>query len=369
MSCASPVRNQPSTSPESGGAGVRRFLKNNWPYAIMLIFIIVVSASIFMAGKKEKLDEEKKEEPYRIELMDEEVFRERQQKIEKLYYDNLPLYLVLIAVNLSIFLLFFGGICLNILAVYKWKKKETLIKKTISESPVRWDILDVIKFAIIFYSFAYLFMIGESKLVRIFPGLNNTNFMFIFNATIMDIAGILFVLNFVIWIYGQNLEAIGITIKNFFKNVFYGIAGYVAVVPILVVTLVLTAIVLNLFKYRPPVQPIVDMLMKEKEVPILVYSSIFAAVAGPIMEEIFFRGFMYNAFKKRIGIFWGILFTSSVFSLLHAHLVGFLPILILGIVLTYLYEKTGSLVPSMTVHILHNLASLLMVFVIKTLRF
>jgi uncharacterized protein len=83
------------------------------------------------------------------------------------------------------------------------------------------------------------------------------------------------------------------------------------------------------------------------------------------MEEIFFRGFMYNAFKKRMGVFWGIAITAVVFSLLHAHWVGFIPILILGVLLTYLYEKTGSLVPSMTVHILHNLASVFMVFIIK----
>jgi membrane protease YdiL (CAAX protease family) len=43
--------------------------------------------------------------------------------------------------------------------------------------------------------------------------------------------------------------------------------------------------------------------------------------------------------------------------------------MILGILLAYLYEKTGSLVPSITVHITHNLASLFMVFLVKALNF
>ncbi len=348
---------------------IGRFLKTNWPYVFMLCFVVFISLLLFMAQKQGKPIKDELGQPYRIELIDAAKFKESQKAIEAVYHRNPPLYLFLMAVNFFMVLVFFGSILLDGLLIYKWKKGKTFIKRTLEGSYIRWDFLDVIKFTIMFYAFAYVFMLSEAALLQKFPLLDNKNFRFIFNATVIDIVGIIFVLNFVKFIYRQRLSAIGITLKNFFKNVFYGIAGYLAIIPILFITMMITAVIITIFKYRPPVQPIVDILLKEQKIPLLIYSSLFAAIAGPIMEEIFFRGFMYNAIKKHIGVFWGIIITSSVFSFLHAHVVGFMPIMILGILLAYLYEKTGSLVPSITVHITHNLASLFMVFLVKALNF
>jgi len=346
-----------------------KFLKNNWPYFIMLAFVAFLSISIFTSEKEDAPQKEDTYEPSKMEMMDKASFQKRQDKIEILFHENLPVYFLLMALNLSIFLVFFGGIFLNILLIYKWKKRTNLLKRTIEHKPIRWGIFDVVKFAIMFYAFGYIFMILQSELAQKITIFNDRNFRFIFSATVMDIAGIVFVLNFVRFVYRENLTAIGLTVKNFFRNVLYGIGGYIAAVPLLILTLAVTAVIIATFKLKPPVQPIVDVLMKEDNVPVLIYSSLFASIAGPIMEEIFFRGFMYNACKKRMNVFWSIMITASIFSLLHAHVVGFLPILILGILLAYLYEKTGSLIPSMTVHIIHNLVSLAMVFLVKGFNF
>jgi len=77
---------------------------------------------------------------------------------------------------------------------------------------------------------------------------------------------------------------------------------------------------------------------------------------------------MYPALKKKIGITASIVCTSCIFGILHAHMVGFLPIVLLGILLAYLYEKTGSLVPSIFVHITHNVGMLVLVFVVKAIE-
>lgn len=345
-----------------------RFLRLNWPYIIMLGFVLFVGLLVFMSREQGRPMEDV-EKPYKMELLDAEQFKERQKAVEDLYYNNPPLYLFLFAFNLFILFIFVLGIVILGYLIVKWKRKEPFISRTLEQEHVKWDFRDVIKFAIMFYAFAYTFMLIQAALLERFPYLENRNFRLIFNTTIMDTAGIVFVLNFVIFIYRQHISSIGITLKNFIKNVFYGIAGYIAVIPLLVITMIITAVIISLLKYKPPVQPIVDVLLSEKKVPLLVYSSLFAAIAGPIMEEIFFRGFMYNAVKKHVGIFWSIILTASIFSFLHAHVVGFMPILILGILLTYLYEKTGSLIPSITVHIIHNLSSLLMVFLVKALNF
>ena len=133
---------------------------------------------------------------------------------------------------------------------------------------------------------------------------------------------------------------------------------------------VIIYILLNLLKIKPPPQPIVGLFLAEKNMTLILVSSAIAAVFGPVVEEIFFRGVMYNAVKRKLGVFWGIVITSVLFSVLHTHapqyfLAGFLPIAILGAVLAYLYEKTGSLIPSITLHVLNNVGSIFMVFLFK----
>jgi len=348
---------------------IAKFLRANWPYIFMLLFVLLVSVLLHIDKQTHRPDELKKKEGYKIELFDTKKIQERQEKIENLLFTNPPLYLFLAALNLFILFLFFVGLYLDGLLIYRWRKKQNIIKRTLRPEIIKWDFIDVIRVCIMFYAFAYLFLLFESFLLRKLPSLDNRNFRIIFNTTVMDIAGIVFVLNFVMLIYHQHLATIGVSFKNFFRNVFYGICGYVAIIPILFLTMILTLIILNLFKLTPPVQPIVDLLMKEERIHMLVYSSLFAAIAGPIMEEVFFRGFMYNALKKHIGILWSCLITALIFSFLHAHLVGIVPIMILGILLAYLYEKTGSLVSSVTVHITHNLASLGIVFLMKGMKF
>jgi membrane protease YdiL (CAAX protease family) len=58
-----------------------------------------------------------------------------------------------------------------------------------------------------------------------------------------------------------------------------------------------------------------------------------------------------------------------VFAALHSNVVGFLPIMVIGITLTYLYERTGTLVSSITLHIIHNLNMVFLVFMVKQARF
>jgi membrane protease YdiL (CAAX protease family) len=43
----------------------------------------------------------------------------------------------------------------------------------------------------------------------------------------------------------------------------------------------------------------------------------FAITLGPLMEELFFRGFLYPVVARRLGAFWGILLTALPFGLMH----------------------------------------------------
>ena len=107
--------------------------------------------------------------------------------------------------------------------------------------------------------------------------------------------------------------------------------------------------------------------MEEERSKVLLFLTIFVSVFGPIVEEMFFRGFVYPAIKKRLGVLTAALLSAAIFSLLHSNIVGFLPIMALGVLLAYLYETTGSLVSSITVHIIHNSIIVSFILFIKEL--
>jgi len=296
---------------------------------------------------------------------DGEEVRARQEKLEKLASKNPKLYFFLAALNLTLVFIVFTGILLDGYFVSRWLRKKPIGIKVIEQEPPRWTIGDVVRVALIFLFWGYVFVILQGFVLRYFPLLRNENFHMVFNTAVVNIVGISVILHFVGKKHSQNVAALGLTSRKMTASIAYAAIGYMTLIPIIVVIMTVTFLVTRIFEYRPPVQPIVQAFIEEKQTSVLWASTLFAAVCGPVAEEIFFRGFMYPAVKKRFGMFWGMVGTSAIFSGLHAHVVGFAPIMALGILLVYLREKTGSLVPSIAVHVMHNLGMVMLVFLMR----
>jgi membrane protease YdiL (CAAX protease family) len=93
-------------------------------------------------------------------------------------------------------------------------------------------------------------------------------------------------------------------------------------------------------------------------VPIQILLIVFAA---PISEEICFRGMLYGGLRERLPRFGAALLAGLIFGGLHA-LTGVTavpPLIAFGFVLALLYEKTGSIVPCIVLHMLNNSVALL----------
>jgi membrane protease YdiL (CAAX protease family) len=106
---------------------------------------------------------------------------------------------------------------------------------------------------------------------------------------------------------------------------------------------------------RTPVFRLLREVRAPADVTLLVA---LVAFVVPIGEEIFFRGLAYGALRRALGRHTAVLASAVFFAAAHVQPVEFLPILILGIILAYLYEYTGSLVPGMIAHAVNNLAAL-----------
>jgi len=73
----------------------------------------------------------------------------------------------------------------------------------------------------------------------------------------------------------------------------------------------------------------------------------------PVVEEVTFRGIVHGAVRKHLGRGMAIAASSVVFAALHGRS-PFLPILAIGILLAWVYERTGSILAPVAAHILHN---------------
>lgn len=71
---------------------------------------------------------------------------------------------------------------------------------------------------------------------------------------------------------------------------------------------------------------------------------------APIKEEMFFRGMIYPPLRKALGRGKGMLVTGLFFAALHFDLVRLLPLFIGGVVLSWLYERSSSIWPSIVAH-------------------
>jgi membrane protease YdiL (CAAX protease family) len=101
-------------------------------------------------------------------------------------------------------------------------------------------------------------------------------------------------------------------------------------------------------------------IFKAVESPIWLF--VAAAIVAPLVEEIFFRGFLFQGFRKRYGWMPALLLSSFIFAAAHLDLASLIPTFILGVILTYMYHRSNSLWPGIIFHFLINATSTLAVY-------
>ncbi|MEW6182981.1 MAG: type II CAAX endopeptidase family protein [Bacillota bacterium] len=77
---------------------------------------------------------------------------------------------------------------------------------------------------------------------------------------------------------------------------------------------------------------------------------VVGVVVAPVVEEIFFRGFVFGGMRKKYGWRKAALISSAFFAVIHLEWTAFLPIFILGCFFAYLYHRSNSIWPAILVH-------------------
>lgn len=117
------------------------------------------------------------------------------------------------------------------------------------------------------------------------------------------------------------------------------------------VLILVNALSFHLLKDLSP-QEIVTTIIEEDHIS---YTQVFSIlVLSPLIEELYFRKTLLDDLCGRIGSLWSIFFTSFYFTIVHLNILSSPTLLVLGILLGVIYQKTKSVTSCIIVHAIFN---------------
>jgi hypothetical protein len=124
---------------------------------------------------------------------------------------------------------------------------------------------------------------------------------------------------------------------------------FAALVAYLVLTSIYTVLV------DPPSEQLPNGLEDaDQNLLLALATGMLLIVVAPLAEEVFFRGFLYQAFRNSFGVLPGALLSGLIFGGIHLEFFKLVQLAILGVILALLFEKTKSLWSPIILHAVNN---------------
>jgi len=114
--------------------------------------------------------------------------------------------------------------------------------------------------------------------------------------------------------------------------------------------------------WPPGEETAVSLISGAQSLGMRIYLGAFAVALAPVAEEFIFRGMLYP-FVKQMGLprfaWFGV---NAIFALVHLDLGTLIPLFVLALVLTWVYERTDNLLAPIAAHSLFNSANLCLIY-------
>ncbi len=233
-----------------------------------------------------------------------------------------------------------------------------------------WSIKEVIK---VFLLYFFLVFVGSPVLYRItrlvfgkdlVNNLNENSLIIVFSLFI-NVSSCFYIIYLICYEFRQPLSCLGITLHNWGQNVVEGIKKYLLALPFLILSGFLTNYICGVFGATPKQQEITKKIAEETSFQVLILMVVFGALIAPVIEELLFRGFLQTTLYKYLGRWKSIVISSFLFSAVHLNVYVILQIFILGLFLGYAFDKTRSLITTITIHAIHNSATFALLLYFK----
>jgi membrane protease YdiL (CAAX protease family) len=123
------------------------------------------------------------------------------------------------------------------------------------------------------------------------------------------------------------------------------------------------ALMQAVFKASPQEHPLVPVLAASSGLGEKLLLIVGACALLPVLEETLFRGIFYGALRRHWGVVGSVLASAVVFAAAHQDPAALLPYLLVGVVLAWLYERSGSLLTVTVAHAAFNLFGVMLALV------
>ena len=227
---------------------------------------------------------------------------------------------------------------------------------------IKWNWIDGLISVVFLVAILTGIYFGTSKLISVLNGkqllnlnisnINNLTFSIFYGVQVLLMLGVVWF--FAIYWRRSGLRDLGFRYYSIAKTIWY---TFLSLILIFLVSFIYVIILQKVFGIEAPGSKI-DELVRSGNVSgtILI---VVTAVIAPLCEEVYFRGFLYPAFRKSFGVVIGIFLSSVVFAAAHLDLFSFFPIMVIGWILAFMYEKTKSIFPVIFLHSIYNLTLIL----------
>ena len=154
-------------------------------------------------------------------------------------------------------------------------------------------------------------------------------------------------------------EVLGLRAAQWKTHLLISVILLLAVTPVMVDLKMISEILLEKMGWPVADQRAVELFSNAQSAWLRVYLGIFAVVIAPVAEEFVFRGLIFSGLKKLGWPKCAWLGASLLFALIHFSAPIFLPLFVLALALTWLYERTEGLLAPMAAHSLFNAVNLM----------
>ncbi len=219
-----------------------------------------------------------------------------------------------------------------------------------------WKVKDVVVVFLLYI----LLVIGFGLLLGLAAGDYITEHLFaeFIISSALEYGGLIILICLISARRGAAWREFGFSLNNISSNILFGLIS--GIVLLFAVTIV--GDIIAQFWSEPVEDQYVVLLLKEADsVGAYLLIALVSCLLAPFAEELFFRGFIYPAFRAKIGIWPAMTLTAVLFGAMHLDLFRLLPLALGGFGLTWLYEKSGSIFTPMIAHAAWNTISFILV--------
>ena len=149
-----------------------------------------------------------------------------------------------------------------------------------------------------------------------------------------------------------------------FRLILSGLLTWCVAVPTVMIAYLIAS---RFFGSQGSSNPIIALVLEAARSSNYMATALFYITLGvlaPLCEETLFRGFLYRTLRNKFSVGTSLFVSASIFALVHMDMGALVPLLCLGWLFGFVFERTKSLLPSIVAHGLWNSGTFTLVLMI-----